>query len=518
MIGSSKVFGRRARQVKAIVPLISTRLSSSILVPAYINGSIVADSSQSFAVTSPWTNTELHRAHNTTIEHALAAAEAAGTAGMKTWGSYAPAQRRDILLRAANEMGAPLELAEYFFHDSVAYLKEVASRTTSCLEGTIAISSKGRVPLIFKEPIGPVLAMAPWNAASILGMRAVATPLAAGCPVVFKSSERSPNSHWLTLKCFTEAGVPPGAFNFINSDIDSTPAIVEALAGSPHIKKINFTGSTRVGREIAIAASKHLKPLVLELGGKSPVIIDSGLSEKQGRDAAFATLFGSWFGNGQICMSTDRIYIMREYFEEFVSLLRSQSEQFNKSKNENMPSLHFDTTHYRAHPQSSVEAVRTLKELVVDALDKGATLVAGQLDPAYYRNGSADGDNNAKAALFHKTILAGVTPEMRLYTEESFGPVASVYPVDSIEEAVAFANESDYALSASVWTPDAAKGIAIGKALHSGAVHINGSTVHDEGTMPHGGVKNSGYGRFGGKWGLEEYTVTKAITLPVLDI
>lgn len=102
MIGSSKVFGRRARQVKAIVPLISTRLSSSILVPAYINGSIVADSSQSFAVTSPWTNTELHRAHNTTIEHALAAAEAAGTAGMKTWGSYAPAQRRDILLRAAN--------------------------------------------------------------------------------------------------------------------------------------------------------------------------------------------------------------------------------------------------------------------------------------------------------------------------------------------------------------------------------------------------------------------------------
>jgi acyl-CoA reductase-like NAD-dependent aldehyde dehydrogenase len=414
-------------------------------------------------------------------------------------------------------MGAPLELAEYFFHDSVAYLKEVASRTTSCLEGTIAISSKGRIPLIFKEPIGPVLAMAPWNAASILGMRAVATPLAAGCPVVFKSSERSPNSHWLTLKCFTEAGVPAGAFNFINSDPETTPAVVEALAGSPYIRKINFTGSTRVGREIAVAASKHLKPLVLELGGKNPIIIDSGLSKQQAKDAAFATLFGSWLGNGQICMSTDRIYIMREYYEEFIGLLRTQSEHFNKSKNENMPSLHFDPTHYRAHPQSSVQAVQTLKELVVDALDKGATLVAGQLDPAYYRNDNSNNDNTAKATLFHKTILADVTPEMRLYTEESFGPVASVYPVASIAEAVALANESEYALSASVWTPNAAKGIAIGKALHSGAVHINGSTIHDEGTMPHGGIKNSGYGRFGGKWGLEEYTVTKSITLPELN-
>lgn len=415
-------------------------------------------------------------------------------------------------------MGAPLELAEYFFHDSIAYLKEIASRTTACLEGTIAISSKGRVPLIFKEPIGPVLAMAPWNAASILSMRAVATPLAAGCPVVFKSSERSPHSHWLTLKCFTEAGVPAGAFNFISSDTETSPAIVAALTGSKHIRKINFTGSTRVGREVAVIAAKHLKPVVLELGGKNPIIIDSGLSEQQAKDAAFATLFGAWLGNGQICMSTDRIYVLREYYDEFINLLKSLAKSFNSSQNENMPSLHFDTMHYRAHPQSSIQAVKTVKELVSDSLNKGATLVAGHLDSTYYTSNTSSSDGNDKAAFLYKTILAGVTPEMRLYTEESFGPVASVHPVDSIAEAVSLANESEYALSASVWTRDTARGIAIAKALHSGAVHVNGSTIHDEGTMPHGGMKSSGYGRFGGKWGLEEYTVTKSITLPEIKI
>lgn len=369
----------------------------------------------------------------------------------------------------SHEMGAPLGLAEYFFNDSVEYLKEVASRATSCMEGTISVSSKGKVPLIFSEPVGPVLALAPWNAASILSMRAVATPLAAGCPVVFRCSERSPNSHWLTLKCFTEAGLPPGAFNFICNEPETALEVAQALIASKHICKINFTGSNSVGRQIAIAAAENLKPIVLELGGKSPCIVDAGLSPELANQAAESALFSAWHANGQICMSTERIYVVKEFYSEFVNLLKAKSQERNSNPTI-QPSLHFEAEHPNSHPYYASNLAKGFNALVNDALDRGATLVAGQLDPSLFIS-----PTSSENAFIHKTILADVTPEMNLYTEESFGPVACIYPVENIAEAIKLANESDYALSASVWTSDVGTGISIGKALQSGAVHINGS-------------------------------------------
>lgn len=414
-------------------------------------------------------------------------------------------------------MGAPPPLAEYFYNDSLSYLVEVASRTTSSLEGTIPVNSKGKVPLIFKEPIGAVLSIAPWNAASILAMRGAATPLAAGCPVVFKSSEKSPLTHWLTLKCLTEAGLPPGAFNFVNSSAENAQNVVEALIAHPAIRKVNFTGSTLVGRQIAVAAARELKPIVLELGGKSPCIIDSNMTPELKAQAVENALFSAWHANGQICMSTERIYVVREFYDEFIERLAAKAG--------NGPLLHFEG----GHPQSSVDAVKGVYNLIEDAVSKGARMVAGQLNPNMTSNTSTD------HAYIGKTILTGVTPEMRIFSEESFGPVAFVHPVESLQEAVALSNENDYGLSASVWTSDIAKGIAVGRALKSGAVHINGSvsslaflfislsfsmdmltkqTIHDDAVLPHGGVKGSGFGRFGAKWGLDEYLITKGITLP----
>lgn len=354
-------------------------------------------------------------------------------------------------------MGAPVPLAEYFLNDSIAYLNEVAGRTASCLEGTIPVSSKGKVPLIFTEPIGPVLALAPWNAASILSMRSVATPLAAGCPVVFKSSDKSPASHWLTLKCFAEAGLPAGTFNFLNTAPEASPEVVRALVGSPYIRKVNFTGSTKVGREIAVMAAQHLKPIVLELGGKSPCIVDANLPSELASQAAENVLFSAWHANGQICMSTERIYVIKEFYEEFLNLLASKAG--------NGPLLHVEG----GHPHCSKLAVNNVNGLIQDAVSKGAKLVAGKLDSKAFES-CGDG-----GAFINKTILAGVTPDMAIFEQESFGPVACIYPIDSLAEAVSLANASDYGLSASVWTSDLAKGIAVGRALHSGAVHLNGS-------------------------------------------
>lgn len=361
-------------------------------------------------------------------------------------------------------MGAPPPLAEYFFNDSVAYLSEVAARATSCLEGSIPVSSKGRVPLVFKEPVGAVLALAPWNAASILAMRSVATPLAAGCPVVFKSSEKSPLSHWLTLKCFADAGVPPGAFNYLSTSREHAQQAVDAIIAHPAIRKVNFTGSTFVGRKIAVSAAQHLKPVVLELGGKAPCIIDGNVTPELKAQAVENALFSAWHANGQICMSTERIYVMREFYDEFLDLIAAKAG--------NGPLLHYEG----GHPHNSVSAVEGVYALINEAVGKGARLVAGHLDAAVFQKGSEDKN---EGAFIGKTILAGVTPEMKIHSEETFGPVAYVYPVDSLAEAVALANESDYGLSASVWTNDVAKGIAVGKALKSGAVHINGSVSTD---------------------------------------
>lgn len=500
-------------------------------VPLYINGNLTNGDNPPFNVTSPWINEPTpHPASNASVEQALQAAEAVGTSGIE-WSTLSPLIRRDFLLKAAHnfaksktehikivshEMGAPPALAEYFFNDSLQYLVEMASRTVTAAEGTIAVGSKGRLPLVFSEPVGPVLAMAPWNAASILAMRSVATPLAAGCPVVFKASDRSPASHWSTLKCFTDAagaGLPSGTFNFLTTAADSAPAVVDALISSRHIRKINFTGSTDVGRRIAISAATHLKPVVLELGGKCASIIDgNNLSAELVEKAVDGVLFGAWHGNGQICMSTERVYVVgHEFYNEFVDLLRKRAGE--------TPLLHFNnegTSSGGGHPMSSKEAVEGYYGLVRDAISKGARLVAGQLSPSVFT--SSTSSSAGANAFVTKTILADVTPSMSIFNDESFGPVACVYPVSSLSEAITLSNASDYGLSASVWTQDVAKGIAVAKALHSGAVHVNGSTIHDEATMPHGGIKGSGYGRFGARWGVSEYTMTKSVTIPEVSL
>ncbi|MBE3110407.1 MAG: aldehyde dehydrogenase family protein [Acidobacteria bacterium] len=324
------------------------------------------------------------------------------------------------------------------------------------------------------------------NAPYILATRAVAFPLAAGNTVVLKASEMSPKTISGVVSCFHEAGIPDGVLNMIAHKPASAAAITAQLIEDPNIRKINFTGSTAVGRIIAGLAGQNLKPVLLELGGKAPAIVWNDADLEQ---AASACAMGSFFHSGQICMSTERVLVHKDVRAEFETLFAAAIEAQFPSAGE-APVLIMSA------------GVDKNRGLVADAVSKGAVIVAG--DPRA-------GENPSGTAM-RPVVISNVTPEMDIYKTESFGPTVSLIEIGSEEEAVRIANDTEYGLTASVFTEDLRRGLRLAKQIETGAVHINGMTVHDEPTLPHGGTKASGFGRFNSDVGLQEWLKTKNIT------
>jgi acyl-CoA reductase-like NAD-dependent aldehyde dehydrogenase len=322
-------------------------------------------------------------------------------------------------------------------------------------------------------------------------VRAIATPLACGNTVVMKSSELCPRVHALIVEAVAEAGFPPGVINAISNDPDDAPEIVAALIEHPAIRRVNFTGSTRVGRVISELAGRHLKPALLELGGKAPMIV----LEDADIDAAVAAAgFGAYMNQGQICMSTERIITVGAAGDRFVNAFAAKVESLRAGDPRNGDA-----------PLGSLvnlAAAERIGTLVADAQDKGATLIAG----------------GGTGTMLNAAALDHVTADMRIYTEESFGPVVAIIRAASADEAVRIANESEFGLSAAVFGRDTMAALAVAKRIESGICHVNGPTVHDEAQMPFGGVKASGYGRFGGIWGIDEFTELRWITLQDGDL
>lgn len=321
----------------------------------------------------------------------------------------------------------------------------------------------------------------PRNAPYILGFRAVAYALAAGNTAVLKATELSPRCSWAIGDCFREAGLPDGVLNVIAHKPSSAAVVTKAMIEHPYVKKINFTGSTPVGRIIAEIAGKNLKPVLLELGGKAPAIVwkDANLEL-----AAKECLLGAFLHSGQICMSTERIIVHKDIAGPFEEALKKL-----------LPII---------FPGAGVlinqAGVQKNKKLLKDALSKGATLLNGDINT-----------QESSETRMSPIIVKDVTTEMAIYHTESFGPTVSLFVVDSEEEAVRLANDTEYGLTAAIFTEDLRTGFRLAKNIESGAVHINGMTVHDEACLPHGGAKNSGYGRFGSA-GLEEWVWTKTVT------
>lgn len=471
-------------------------------VSMFVNGEYLqAESGATFQRLNPLDYSVASECPAITAKEAARAVDAAASAFV-TWSKTGPAARRDLLLKAADalhhkadqliecmarETGAALPWAGFNVHLAVGMLKEAAGITTQIDGEVIPSDVLGSLALAVRRPAGVVLGIAPWNAPVILGIRAIATPLACGNTVIFKASEQCPATHGLIIEAFKEAGFPPGVVNFITNAPEDAAEVVEAIVSHPAVRRVNFTGSTRVGRLLAQTCAKYLKPVILELGGKAPLVI---LEDADIDDAVNAAAFGAFANSGQICMSTERIIVASTIADAFVEKFKLKATSLPMGDPRKGPVVLGSVV-----GQSTVDRCNSL---IDDALAKGATLVCG---------GKADN------TLMPATLLDHVTPEMNIFHEESFGPVKPIIRVNSVQEAIDVANDNAYGLSAAVFSKDIALAWRVAGQIESGICHVNGPTVHDEAQMPFGGVKDSGYGKFGGRAGIDSFTDLRWLTI-----
>jgi acyl-CoA reductase-like NAD-dependent aldehyde dehydrogenase len=459
-----------------------------------------ASGSASYDRMDPFTGKLATRAAAASIADANAAVEAAAAA-FPAWSKTGPGERRALLSKAADVMASKVgEFTRLMMEETGAtgpwagfnvmlaanMLREAAAMTTQ-ISGEIIPSDKpGTLAMAIRQPAGVCLGIAPWNAPVILGTRAVAMAIACGNTVVLKASEMCPGTHRLIGQVLVEAGLPKGVINVVTNDPRDAAGIVEALVAHPSVKRVNFTGSTKVGRIIAELAGRHLKPALLELGGKAPLLV---LDDADIDAAVNAATFGAFMHQGQICMSTERLIVDEKIADEFVSKLAARASQLPAGD---------PRGHVVLGSLISSQAADKMEELIADAVAKGAKLVAG---------------GKRTGTVVEATLLDHVTPAMRVYAEESFGPVKPIIRVKGEDEAVRVANDTEYGLSSAVFSRDIKRAFAVAARIEAGICHINGPTVGDEAQMPFGGVKGSGYGRFGGKASIAEFTDLRWVTI-----
>ncbi|MBC7986329.1 MAG: aldehyde dehydrogenase [Sphingomonadaceae bacterium] len=460
-----------------------------------------ASGGRTYARINPMTGEVATEAAAAGVEDANAAADAAGRA-FPGWAATGPNARRALLIKAADalesragdfvaammsEIGATEGWARFNLMLAAGMVREAAAITTQIGGEVIPSDKPGCLAMALREPVGVVLGIAPWNAPIILGVRAIAVPLACGNAVILKASETCPKTHALIAESFEAAGFPAGVVNLVTNAPEDAGEVVGALIDHPAVRRINFTGSTAVGKIIAKRAAEHLKPVLLELGGKAPLIVldDADLDE-----AVKAAAFGAFMNQGQICMSTERIIVVDAVADAFAEKFAAKARSMATGDPRD------GTT-----PLGAVvdrKTVDHVNSLIEDATAKGATALSGGVT-----------DNVLMAA----TVIDGVTDAMKLYRDESFGPIVAMIRARDEEDAIRLANDTEYGLSAAVFTRDAARGLRVARRIKSGICHVNGPTVHDEPQMPFGGVGASGYGRFGGKAGIDQFTELRWITI-----
>ncbi|HEX8400815.1 MAG TPA: aldehyde dehydrogenase [Allosphingosinicella sp.] len=450
---------------------------------------------------NPVTGEHATRAAAAGVEDARSAADAAGRA-FPAWSRLGPNPRRLLLNKAAealeakadsfvaammSETGSTQMWARFNLMLAAGMVREAAALTTQIGGEVIPSDKPGCIAMALREPVGAVLGIAPWNAPIILGVRAIAVPLACGNTVVLKASEQCPHTHALIVEAFVDAGFPEGVVNLVTNAPEDAGDVVGALIDHREVKRINFTGSTAIGRIIAKRAAEHLKPVLLELGGKAPLLIlhDADLDE-----AVNAAAFGAFMNQGQICMSTERIIVVDAVADAFAEKFKAKASGL----------LCGDPRAGNAALGAVIDqrTVHHVNALIDDALVKGGRALVG---------------GKSESVLMCATVIDGVTSDMNLYRDESFGPIVGIIRARDEEDAIRLANDSEYGLSAAVFTRDTARGLTVARRIRSGICHVNGPTVHDEPQMPFGGVGGSGYGRFGGKAGIDSFTELRWITI-----
>ena len=468
----------------------------------FIGGEWVdAASGETFEDLDPFTGDVVAGVPAGTRADAKRAVESAAEAFVE-WSKAPPAQRQAVFLKAADilesrrdevvswlarETGCTFGFGMFQMGFVPGLFRQAAGSAYAAM-GEILPSDTGAFAMGIRRPAGVVGAIAPWNAALILSARAIAAPLVLGNTVVLKPSELSPYSGGLLWgEIFTEAGLPPGVLNIVTHAPGEAGPIGDELIESPHVRRLNFTGSTETGRKLAEAAGRNLKRIVLELGGYNPLII---LADADLDYAVNASAFGAFLHQGQICMSARRIIVERPIAERFIDRLSAKTAGLKAGD----PREH-DTI---IGPLISEGALEMVKGRVADAVAKGARVLAG---------------GEASGPCFQATLLTNVPEDSEFARLETFGPVAAVEIVEDADEAVTRANATSYGLASGIITSDGDKGLQLAQRIQAGIVHVNDQPVGDEPQMPFGGVKDSGWGRFGGTAAIDEFTELHWVTV-----
>ena len=468
----------------------------------FIGGEWVdAASGETFEDLDPFTGDVVAGVPAGTRADAKRAVESAAEAFVE-WSKAPPAQRQAVFLKAADilesrrdevvswlarETGCTFGFGMFQMGFVPGLFRQAAGSAYAAM-GQILPSDTGAFAMGIRRPAGVVGAIAPWNAALILSARAIAAPLVLGNSVVLKPSELSPYSGGLLWgEIFTEAGLPPGVLNIVTHASGEAGPIGDELVESPHVRRLNFTGSTETGRKLAEAAGRNLKRIVLELGGYNPLII---LADADLDYAVNASAFGAFLHQGQICMSARRIIVERPIAERFIDRLSAKTAGLKAGD----PREH-DTI---IGPLISEGALEMVKGRVADAVAKGAKVLAG---------------GEASGPCFQATLLTNVPEDSEFARLETFGPVAAVEIVEDADEAVTRANATSYGLASGIITSDGDKGLQLAQRIEAGIVHVNDQPVGDEPQMPFGGVKDSGWGRFGGTAAIDEFTELHWVTV-----
>ncbi|HUZ68885.1 MAG TPA: aldehyde dehydrogenase family protein [Candidatus Saccharimonadales bacterium] len=469
----------------------------------FIGGEWVgASDHRTFDDMDPFTGQTVARVAAGTRADAKRAIDAAAAA-FPAWSQTPAAVRQGIFLKAADilesrrdevvgwlarETGASFGFGMFQMGFVPGLFRQAAGAAYAPLGQILPTDMPGAMAMAVRKPVGVVAAIAPWNAALILSARSIAAPLVFGNTVVLKPSEESPFSGGLLWgEIFAEAGLPAGVLNIVTHGPGEAGPIGDELVENPKVRRINFTGSTATGRRIAEAAGRNLKRVVLELGGQNPLIV---LDDADLDYAVDAAAFGAFLHQGQICMSARRIIVERPIADAFVEKLTAKTAGLKLGDPKEMDTI--------IGPLINAAALATVQRRVDAAAAAGARVLTG---------------GGMTGTCFQATLVMDVPADSELANTETFGPVATIEVVNNEDEAVARANDTSYGLASGIITSDPDRGMAVANRIEAGIVHVNDQPVHDEPQMPFGGVKDSGWGRFGGTFAMDEFTELRWITV-----
>ena len=467
-------------------------------VDSYINGSWIAGSKR-FAVANPATGEVIAEVADLGAAEVAAAIDAAVPAQrewakrtakdramvMRKWFDLVMANAEDLAVILTTEMGKPLAEARGEVVYGASFIDWFAEEARRVCGDVLETPQADKRLLTFKQPIGVFGAITPWNFPIAMITRKVAPGIAAGCTCVLKPAEQTPLSALALAELAERAGLPAGVMNIVTG-MDA-PAIGETMCADDRIRKMTFTGSTEVGRILMRQSADSVKKMSLELGGNAPLLVfdDADLDK-----AVTGAMMSKFRNAGQTCVCANRIFVQDGIYDAFAKRLAEATDALQVGNGM--------TDGVEQGPIIDDQGLAKIKRHVEDAVDKGASLLTG-------------GKSHALGGTFFEpTVLTGMTSDMQLFREETFGPVAALFKFSDEDDAIAMANDSEFGLAAYLFTENAARLFRVSEALEFGIVAVNTGIFSSE-VGPFGGLKNSGLGREGSKYGIDEFLEIKFV-------